>query len=181
MSKKRSIKEVQDFRDSVKRVVALLSGKNIPVAERGDDAYVRYNDDGEPILVNIPSIPDNATPALMNAVRGFLDHEVAHILFTDIRVSNKMREKGRVPSWSLWNALEDVFIERKMGQVFNGTRRNLMATQRLIIEKVFKPKASEAIAYCGKDQRALFLNFFLCPVVRAWDGQAPFVDFMDEY
>ncbi len=99
MSKKRSIKEVQDFRDSVKRVVALLSGKNIPVAERGDDAYVRYNDDGEPILVNIPSIPDNATPALMNAVRGFLDHEVAHILFTDIRVSNKMREKGRVPSW----------------------------------------------------------------------------------
>lgn len=90
----------------------------------------------------------------MNAVRGFLDHEVAHILFTDIRVSNKMREKGRVPSWSLWNALEDVFIERKMGQVFNGTRRNLMATQRLIIEKVFKPKASEAIAYCGKDQRA---------------------------
>ena len=46
MSKKRSIKEVQDFRDSVKRVVALLSGKNIPVAERGDDAYVRYNDDG---------------------------------------------------------------------------------------------------------------------------------------
>ncbi|HEZ7959769.1 TPA: cobalamin biosynthesis protein CobT [Escherichia coli] len=181
MSKKRSIKEVQDFRDSVKRVVALLSGKNIPVAERGDDAYVRYNDDGEPILVNIPSIPDNATPALMNAVRGFLDHEVAHILFTDIHVSNKMREKGRVPSWSLWNALEDVFIERKMGQVFNGTRRNLMATQRLIIEKVFKPKASEAITYCGKDQRALFLNFFLCPVVRAWDGQAPFVDFMDEY
>lgn len=35
MSKKHSIKEVQDFRDSVKRVVALLSGKNIPVAEQG--------------------------------------------------------------------------------------------------------------------------------------------------
>lgn len=34
----------------------------------------------------------------MNAVRGFLDHEVAHILFTDIHVSNKMREKGHVPS-----------------------------------------------------------------------------------
>lgn len=131
--------------------------------------------------MNIPSIPDNATPALINAVRGFLDHEVAHILFTDIHVSNKMREKGRVPSWSLWNALEDVFIERKMRRVFNGTRRNLMATQRLIIEKVFKPKASEAIAHFGIDQRALFLNFFLCPVVRAWDGQAPFVDFMDEY
>ncbi len=37
------LKEVQDFRDSVKRVVGLLSGKNIPVAECGDTAYVRYN------------------------------------------------------------------------------------------------------------------------------------------
>lgn len=116
MSKKRSIKEVQDFRDSVKRVVALLSGKNIPVAERGDDAYVRYNDDGEPILVNIPSIPDNATPALMNAVRGFLDHEVAHILFTDIRVSNKMKEKGRV---SFLVAME--CLRRRVHRAKNGS------------------------------------------------------------
>lgn len=74
------LKEVQDFRDCVKRVVAMLSGKQIPVAERGNEAYVRYNRRGEPVLVNIPSIPDDASPTLMNAVRGFLDHEVAHIL-----------------------------------------------------------------------------------------------------
>lgn len=73
------LKEVQDFRDCVKRVVAMLSGKQIPVAERGNEAYVRYNRRGEPVLVNIPSIPDDASPTLMNAVRGFLDHEVAHI------------------------------------------------------------------------------------------------------
>lgn len=72
------LKEVQDFRDCVKRVVAMLSGKQIPVAERGNEAYVRYNRRGEPVLVNIPSIPDDASPTLMNAVRGFLDHEVAH-------------------------------------------------------------------------------------------------------
>ncbi|MDH8014153.1 hypothetical protein QIH10_28835, partial [Klebsiella pneumoniae] len=47
------LKEVQDFRDSVKRVVGLLSGKNIPVAECGDTAYVRYNKKGEPVMVNI--------------------------------------------------------------------------------------------------------------------------------
>ncbi|HGW6715375.1 TPA: hypothetical protein ACNI1Y_005502, partial [Klebsiella pneumoniae] len=69
-----------DFRDSVKRVVGLLSGKNIPVAEYGDTAYVRYNKKGEPVMVNIPSIPDDASPALMNAIRGFLDHEVGHLL-----------------------------------------------------------------------------------------------------
>lgn len=181
MSKKHVHKEVQDFRDSVKRVVALLSGKNIPVAECGNEAYVRYNDHGDPVLVNIPSIPDNASSALMNAVRGFLDHEVAHLLFTDIHVANRVKEKGKTPSKFLWNALEDVYIERKMGQVFNGTRRNLLATQRLIIEKVFEQQVDNAINESSGDQHSLFLKFFLCPVVRAWDGQSPFVDFMENY
>ncbi|HDJ1985072.1 TPA: porphyrin biosynthesis protein, partial [Salmonella enterica subsp. enterica serovar Concord] len=104
-SSKAVLKEVQDFRDCVKRVVAMLSGKSIPVAERGNEAFVRYNKRGEPVLVNIPSIPDDATPTLMNAVRGFLDHEVAHILFTDPKVAMKMREKGKAPSTGLWNAL----------------------------------------------------------------------------
>ncbi|EAA8275222.1 porphyrin biosynthesis protein [Salmonella enterica subsp. enterica serovar Newport str. CFSAN000898] len=175
------LKEVQDFRDCVKRVVAMLSGKKIPVAERGNDAFVRYNKRGEPVLVNIPSIPDDATPTLMNAVRGFLDHEVAHILFTDTLVAIKMRKRDKAPSTGLWNALEDVFIERKMGQVFNGTRRNLLATQNLIIDKYFKTKVSEAVSMCHGNQRELFLKFFLCPVVRAWDGQAPFIEFMEEH
>ncbi|MDM7094300.1 porphyrin biosynthesis protein, partial [Enterobacter hormaechei] len=175
------LKEVQDFRDCVKRVVAMLSGKQIPVAERGNEAYVRYNRRGEPVLVNIPSIPDDASPTLMNAVRGFLDHEVAHILFTDPKVAMKMRERGKAPSTGLWNALEDVFIERRMGQVFNGTRRNLLATQNLVIDKYFKGKVSEAVSICHGNQRELFLKFFLCPVVRAWDGQSPFIDFMEEH
>ncbi|HCJ9466789.1 TPA: porphyrin biosynthesis protein [Escherichia coli] len=184
MSKKTTkavLKEVQDFRDCVKRVVAMLSGKQIPVAERGNEAYVRYNRRGEPVLVNIPSIPDDASPTLMNAVRGFLDHEVAHILFTEPKVAMQMRERGKAPSTGLWNALEDVFIERRMGQVFNGTRRNLLATQNLVIDKYFRNKIPEAVLACHGDQRELFLKFFLCPVVRAWDGQSPFIDFMEEH
>lgn len=184
MSKKTTkavLKEVQDFRDCVKRVVAMLSGKQIPVAERGNEAYVRYNRRGEPVLVNIPSIPDDASPTLMNAVRGFLDHEVAHILFTEPKVAMQMRERGKAPSTGLWNALEDVFIERRMGQVFNGTRRNLLATQSLVIDKYFRNKVPEAVLACHGDQRELFLKFFLCPVVRAWDGQSPFIDFLEEH
>lgn len=184
MSKKTTkavLKEVLDFRDCVKRVVAMLSGKQIPVAERGNEAYVRYNRRGEPVLVNIPSIPDDASPTLMNAVRGFLDHEVAHILFTEPKVAMQMRERGKAPSTGLWNALEDVFIERRMGQVFNGTRRNLLATQSLVIDKYFRNKIPEAVLACHGDQRELFLKFFLCPVVRAWDGQSPFIDFMEEH
>lgn len=172
------LKEVQDFRDSVKRVVGLLSGKNIPVAECGDTAYVRYNKKGEPVMVNIPSIPDDASPALMNAIRGFLDHEVGHLLFTDEKVVKKMRN---TKAFRLWNALEDVYIERRMSEVFTGSRRNLLSTRNLMIDKYFNPHIKKAVAMCRGDQRELFLKFFLCPVLRAWDGQPTFADFMEEH
>lgn len=172
------LKEVQDFRDSVKRVVGLLSGKNIPVAECGDTAYVRYNKKGEPVMVNIPSIPDDASPALMNAIRGFLDHEVGHLLFTDEKVVKKMRN---TKAFGLWNALEDVYIERRMSEVFTSSRRNLLSTRNLMIDKYFNPHIKKAVAMCRGDQRELFLKFFLCPVLRAWDGQPTFADFMEEH
>lgn len=172
------LKEVQDFRDSVKRVVGLLSGKNIPVAECGDTAYVRYNKKGEPVMVNIPSIPDDASPALMNAIRGFLDHEVGHLLFTDEKVVKKMRN---TKAFGLWNALEDVYIERRRSEVFTGSRRNLLSTRNLMIDKYFNPHVKKAVAMCRGDQRELFLKFFLCPVLRAWDGQPTFADFMEEH
>lgn len=172
------LKEVQDFRDSVKRVVGLLSGKNIPVAECGDTAYVRYNKKGEPVMVNIPSIPDDANPALMNAIRGFLDHEVGHLLFTDEKVVKKMRN---TKAFGLWNALEDVYIERRMSEVFAGSRRNLLSTRNLMIDKYFNPHIKKAVEMWRGDQRELFLKFFLCPVLRAWDGQPTFVDFMEEH
>ncbi|MGD1612812.1 cobaltochelatase CobT-related protein [Klebsiella pneumoniae] len=172
------LKEVQDFRDSVKRVVGLLSGKNIPVAECGDTAYVRYNKKGEPVMVNIPSIPDDASPALMNAIRGFLDHEVGHLLFTDEKVVKKMRN---TKAFGLWNALEDVYIERRMSEVFTGSRRNLLSTRNLMIDKYFNPHVKKAVAMCRGDQRELFLKFFLCPVLRAWDGQPTFADFIEEH
>ncbi|EPV0917567.1 MULTISPECIES: cobaltochelatase CobT-related protein [Klebsiella pneumoniae complex] len=172
------LKEVQDFRDSVKRVVGLLSGKNIPVAECGDTAYVRYNKKGEPVMVNIPSIPDDASPALMNAIRGFLDHEVGHLLFTDEKVVKKMRN---TKAFGLWNALEDVYIERRMSEVFTGSRRNLLSTRNLMIDQYFNPHIKKAVAMCRGDQRELFLKFFLCPVLRAWDGQPTFADFMEEH
>ncbi|EIY2249789.1 MULTISPECIES: cobaltochelatase CobT-related protein [Klebsiella] len=176
--RKTVLKEVQDFRDSVKRVVGLLSGKNIPVAEYGDTAYVRYNKKGEPVMVNIPSIPDDASPALMNAIRGFLDHEVGHLLFTDEKVVKKMRN---TKAFGLWNALEDVYIERRMSEAFTGSRRNLLSTRNLMIDKYFNPHVKKAVAMCRGDQRELFLKFFLCPVLRAWDGQPTFVDFMEEH
>ena len=114
----------------------------------------------------------------MNAIRGFLDHEVGHLLFTDEKVVKKMRN---TKAFGLWNALEDVYIERRMSEAFTGSRRNLLSTRNLMIDKYFNPHIKKAVAMCRGDQRELFLKFFLCPVLRAWDGQPTFADFMEEH
>ncbi|KXA26083.1 cobalamin biosynthesis protein CobT [Klebsiella pneumoniae] len=84
-------------------------------------------------------------------------------------------------AFGLWNALEDVYIERRMSEVFTGSRRNLLSTRNLMIDKYFNPHIKKAVAMCRGDQRELFLKFFLCPVLRAWDGQPTFADFMEEH
>lgn len=68
-----------------------------------------------------------------------------------------------------------------MSEVFTGSRRNLLSTRNLMIDKYFNPHIKKAVAMCRGDQRELFLKFFLCPVLRAWDGQPTFADFMEEH
>ncbi|EPL9855286.1 cobaltochelatase CobT-related protein, partial [Klebsiella pneumoniae] len=94
------------------------------------------------------------------------------------KVVKKMRN---TKAFGLWNALEDVYIERRMSEVFTGSRRNLLSTRNLMIDKYFNPHIKKAVAMCRGDQRELFLKFFLCPVLRAWDGQPTFADFMEEH
>ena len=50
-----------------------------------------------------------------------------------------------------------------------------------MIDKYFNPHIKKAVAMSRGDQRELFLKFFLCPVLRAWDGQPTFADFMEEH
>ncbi|MGG9263448.1 cobaltochelatase CobT-related protein, partial [Klebsiella pneumoniae] len=69
----------------------------------------------------------------------------------------------------------------RMSEVFTGSRRNLLSTRNLMIDKYFNPHIKKAVAMCRGDQRELFLKFFLCPVLRAWDGQPTFADFMEEH
>jgi cobalamin biosynthesis protein CobT len=180
-NKQKIRKEVQVFRESVRKVVVMLSGKDIPVAERGSRAYVEYNKDGTPCMVNLPSLPDDATDGLMNAIRGFLDHEVAHLLFTDSKLAFKLLEKKDSPAFHLWNAVEDTFIERRMGEVFSGSKRNLVNTQRHVIDKLFVPKVDDALRALSRNPRDLFLKFLLMPALRAWAGQTPFLEFMEPY
>jgi hypothetical protein len=148
---KTSVKDVIKFREAIKNIVSMLVDRDIPVIERGAKAYVEYNVKGEPVLICIPSIPDDASDKFLMAIRGFIDHEVAHVLFTD----------GVVGKGYVWNAVEDTFIERKMGEMFKGSKANLLNTQRMsstrysLLKKAKRSPTNLAIL------RACFLSFTL--------------------
>ncbi|PHM52358.1 cobaltochelatase CobT-related protein [Xenorhabdus hominickii] len=180
LSKKLSIRpEVLSFRESLQTVVNLLTSQKIRVVDFGNSAYCAYDKKTNELnYINIPSIPDNASDKLLFAIRGFIDHEVAHVLFTNAEINKLL---GDTKSHRLWNVIEDTFIERKMSAMFQGSRQNLIKVQRHIVESVFEPKIKNYIREYGKNTRALFLDIFLMPVSRAFCGHTTFVDFMEPY
>jgi len=91
---------------------ALGEKYDIQVQISGDQAYTNGK------IINLPSMPDNKEAALL--ARGYIDHESAHIRFTDfsIKCSNPMLK-------CLTNILEDIRIEKILGAKYPGCRSNL--------------------------------------------------------
>lgn len=91
---------------------ALGEKYDIQVQISGDQAYTNGQ------IINLPSMPDSNEAALL--ARGYIDHESAHIRFTDfsVKCSSPMLK-------NLTNILEDIRIEKLMGAKYPGCRLNL--------------------------------------------------------
>lgn len=90
--------------------------------------------DGKTIY--LPPLPPNADPKFIEAVHGFLDHEAAHVLFTDFslpEVKNLTEHE-----FSCVNVVEDLRIERKMIDLFPGSEANLAASQDFVERKTLQ-------------------------------------------
>lgn len=159
-------------RDSIVRIVRMLTEKKVQVTQRGSTAYVSYNPDGTPRVVNIPHIPDDASEDLLVATQGFLDHEVAHVLFTDYAAVKKASEMGVA---SLHNIIEDSFIERKMAVAFAGSGYNLSEMGAYFLKNYTDTKLKGLAA--GDPQ---IEGLLIVPAIRAWAGQKVFQDYMDD-
>jgi cobaltochelatase CobT len=157
-------------REAISRLVPILVGRGVKVTQAGSKAYVQWKDDGTAGRVNLPYLPDDAEDELIIAVMGFLDHEVAHILFTDTKASAEAaREKFHD---KLWNPIEDTFIERKMGQRYTGSAYNMRAACKLYL--------TDRVEKGLKEHPEATLNLLLVPAIRAWAGQDQFVEFMKD-
>lgn len=161
-------KDIWVIRESIAKIVSLLTKQAIKVTQRGTKAYVSYHPKtGMVQLVNIPYLPDDASDDFIAAVQGFLDHEVAHVLYTDQRVVMEAAKLGKRVK-NLHNVFEDVYIERRMTAAFPGAVANLDATRRFHADRIALPKIKEALA---RGDIAQAEGYAAVLQIRAWGGQ----------
>jgi len=97
----------------------------VKVSLRGNGAYTTGD---EIVLPALPAEDKNLAPLLM----GYLDHECGHVRETDFdlfrtTVSNPLLKH-------VLNTLEDVRIEKRMGEIFPGCRTNLARLVKLLVQ-----------------------------------------------
>lgn len=162
------------LRDAVVKITQMLSGKGINVTQRGINAYVKSDRTGRPVQVNLPYLPDNATEELCMAIQGFLDHEVAHILFTDFAL---LEEANKTGAHSMFNMIEDARIEKAMAKRFAGSGHNLSVTGEFFLNKFTLPSMRDATA-AGNTNGVIAV--LMVPLIRAMSGQFTFKEFMKD-
>ena len=111
-------------------------------------------------VIHLPSLPMDCEPELLALVKGFTDHEAAHIRHTDFSV---LKAANLDPvTFNLLNCLEDWRVEKKLSGIFPGCRRNLNWLIRRFFVEQAQPRA-------GDDSPALAVLDYLLLTVRAWD------------
>jgi cobalamin biosynthesis protein CobT len=161
------------LREAIVIIAQMLSGSGIKVTQRGTSAYVEPDATGKPVLINLPYIPDNATEELCEAIQGFLDHEVAHCLFTDFRAANKVAKNPKLHN--LMNILEDARIEKRMAEMYRGCGSNLSNTGSFFLKKFTVPEMQKADL--SGDKNAM-VGILTVPLIRSMSGQELFTEFM---
>ena len=162
-------------RSVLENVASALSDKyNIKIMFKGGECYT----DGK--LIVLPSLPEKVPSKLIELIRGYLDHEVAHIIFSDFDIFDKIlkeEEKTKKPLKFITNAVEDVRIEREMAKVYRGCKLNLQMMNSYVTEKM-KVKYDKEIAEKGsvEDVDPIFrvMLFFIHICHAGWDS--PFVE-----
>ncbi len=151
----------------------------VEVTTTGVDAYTAPPQPGrDKYVINIPAI-DVDDARYLTLVRGYIDHEVGHIRFTDSALV--MKEIHKDFAMALWNILEDPYVEYKMGLCYMGCERNLRDLGR---EVFTLEKLNEIyVMNCSiQDMAGMFHSYLLMYVRNMVDAEhfQPLLDYMTD-
>lgn len=104
-------------------------------------------------------------------VRGYADHEAGHIRHTDRKASRALAEECVASNNMLlkhtWNALEDIWLERRVISEYPGSLENLKATASAVDRNALKEMKKA-------DPAKLADPKFVGPVAITWEGRKPY-------
>jgi cobalamin biosynthesis protein CobT len=136
MSKKVRSRRIRVFESAIERVARTLSKKwKIKVVFKHGECSTNGS------TIYLPVLPDNADKTLMDATQGHLDHEAAHVVFSDFSVLTKYRRKPK--TLTVINAMEDPRIEKRWCDMYPGARLNLRRSAEWSFEKVSEKREME--------------------------------------
>ena len=118
------------FESQLERLARTLTEQfGVKVVCQGDNAWT----DGRRIV--LPSLPEPLSDSLERMMVGYLDHEMAHVAFSDFKMAEQFAKKH--PGFEgMLNVVEDALIERRAMQRWPGVRANLDSMFRQIQPRV---------------------------------------------
>lgn len=114
-------------------------------------------------IIQLPALPLDVDEIVLGLVRGYIDHESAHLRATDF---SALTAAGLSPlEFHIWNILEDWRVEQKLAAVFPGCRENFL----WLIRHLFL-NPNEAHQEPNAKAPATEISNWLLFSVRAWDA-----------
>lgn len=133
----------------------------VEVVTSGTEAYTAPPRPGQDkFVINIPAL-DVDDKQYLTLVRGYIDHEVGHVRFTETSFMQDVRMKDAL--LALWNILEDPYVEYKMGLCYMGCARNLRDLGRAVFTK---EELEELYTKCAvpSNLTSVYFNYLLFSV-----------------
>lgn len=179
--------QIERVRSAVSKTVKLLARDRVTVRQQGHVPHVAYRPDGTVEYVNLPTIPDDPPEDFLLAVQGFLDHEVAHVLFSRPKEMREWFERAQSEGLpielmkSFENAFEDVRIEREMSRQFQGSAYNLSLSLKFVLDRRVKPALDQLRRTVSDPKMLAIMTVPTCfmPYTRARSGSLEAREFMD--
>lgn len=183
----------EQLEQAIAKTTKMLSRSGVPVTQRGASAYCAWHPvTGKLVKINIPMLPDNPTEEFLDAIQGFIDHECAHVYYTD-SVAGIAAEKASVVAQKSRNAatilhnmaniVEDVRIEALLPKELPGSEHNLNKVRQYIIDTVWRPEMTKLIpkaAAGDKEARRTLRGNALIPFLRGLGGQRVCMEFIED-
>lgn len=91
--------------------------------------------------IHLPALPLHSDENILNLVRGYLDHESAHLRATDFEaLRNACMDAFEK---EIWNILEDYLVEKRLSELYPGCRQNL----EWLVRHIFADRQTDEIQH----------------------------------